>query len=338
MRDGPDNPARLAKSTGESFQWVPGLALQFHLTPAELDALPWVGNYMHLARIGGTAAVPFVCIGAIRLMLALGEVKPEARLAVESHNNRWVKKHAGLIDKLSSRWNTRFARFFTRPWPDCAVDDPGALSLYMRRVWTASAEWSARFMMLHGSQALEERSEAKRAWMAEHHLGDERHTLIADAVFDMDLISGENLGFGLGMAPCSSPPRDRTGFIPAVTTVEIGIPEWDRAFESRRSYEKRALAAIAAQVRRRLEVDPAHGRKGAALLRGKRDNRHFSWFVRFQVMDESFTAIGRSEEVARQAVTMGVQETAALLDIPLRASSAGRPPEIRTRSTQRMPK
>jgi hypothetical protein len=88
--------------------------------------------------------------------------------------------------------------------------------------------------------------------------------------------------------------------------------------ESKRKFVERALAEFYRLKNEDLE-------RGGIVASNRINPKHIEWFVRFQVKQEGYDSIARSEKADRTDVRRAIREIASLLELELRPTAAGRP-------------
>jgi hypothetical protein len=250
-----------------------------------------------------------------RLISALVKIAPNALWDARERSYRGAGER-------EVRWLFRFERFFTAAGLE--TNDLTDISKVMRRTWRLSEAWCSWYSNRHDAQALRDTQRDKQDWMAKWGIGT---VFVADAVFDITLYDAYRLNLPSLRAAAFAPPGDGARFIPSPTPtrLDFGVPDWDPAFELRVDYERRVRSVFDAYLKDELDAMEGDAWRRGDLVPPAPVDRHFEWFVYFQVLGETYQAIADEYACSYQSVATGVGKVAQLLNLPVRQATRGRP-------------
>ena len=124
-----------------------------------------------------------------------------------------------------------------------------------------------------------------------------------------------------------TPQQDFLGFAElGVEELTFSTTQWDPTKETRQEAEQRMKCDLERKLRDYFDrFEKWYHMEDYS----KTQDKHFQWFVEYQVNEKSYSKIAKEEDdkhCTRQRVTSGVKDVSELLGIPLRKrSSPGRP-------------
>lgn len=280
--------------------------------------------------------------GFARLVL-LSALVEEAPTAVEDVGARtWpvLAAHRPLLMRCADRLNRHFGGRLAKLKPVQLA----AATKRARKLDDDIDRWLAGFLKTYGQGFSEAWIDEMRGWMAAWNLGDADHPELATIAFGLaaagwgasergvELTLHQMVGLAAWLARPLGPVRHPVDPSAARQPRIAQPPPWDRFREDRACYVERARAEFERQLTAQLDAIEAEAQAaGDEPTPIKRTGaEHFRWLVRYQVRGERFAHIARDVCRGTPTVKEAVQETAALLDLPLRAPDPpGRPRKTR---------